>query len=59
MTAERIYCRWCGKRNRTASSWEQRSLAGVWQRLCVRCANQRLNNPWSALLAMRKVATPG
>jgi hypothetical protein len=47
-------CRWCGKRNRTASDWEQESLKRGWQRLCVACANKRLKNPYNALLPMRK-----
>jgi hypothetical protein len=50
-------CKWCGKRNRTASDWEQRNLSGVWQRLCVRCASRRLDNPWNGLLPMRKVGS--
>ena len=48
-------CHWCGKRNRTASDWEQEGFKG-WYRLCVRCANSRLRNPWNALLPMRKVS---
>lgn len=51
-------CRWCGK-NRKPSNWEQESLvgknAGQWLRLCDPCANRRLNNPWNALLPMRKM----
>ena len=50
-------CRWCGRRNRTASDWEQKNLSGTWQRLCVRCASSRLRNPWNALLPMRKIGT--
>jgi hypothetical protein len=49
-------CAWCGKRDRPASEWEQESLSDGWQRLCTRCAAKRLNNPWNALLSMRKVA---
>ena len=29
-----------------------------YKRLCVRCANRRLNNPYNALLPMRKITTP-
>lgn len=50
-----IRCEWCGKANRTASDWEQERLKGGWRRLCVRCANRRIGNPWSALLRMRRV----
>lgn len=50
-------CRWCGKHNRTASEWEQFSTYRDhgWMRLCVRCANRRLNNPWNALMPLRRV----
>lgn len=48
-------CHWCGKDRRRPSGWEQETLKGAWKRLCVRCANRRLNNPYNALLAMRKV----
>jgi hypothetical protein len=51
-----VKCHWCGKPNRRPSEWEQEGLKGGWYRLCVRCANVRLRNPWSALLNMRKVA---
>jgi hypothetical protein len=50
-------CHWCGKRNRTASEWEQEGLKGGWYRLCVRCASSRLRNPWNALLPMRKTGS--
>lgn len=49
-------CFWCWKRNRQASDWEQEHHAKGWQRLCKPCARVRLNNPWSALLGLRKVA---
>lgn len=57
-------CRWCGKPNRTPSEWEQQNLKGEWHRLCVRCANVRLRNPYCGLLTemtkvMRKVGTEG
>jgi hypothetical protein len=48
-------CFWCGKRDRPTSEWEQESLYDGWKRLCTRCATRRLNNPWNALLSMRKV----
>jgi hypothetical protein len=57
MTLDR--CFWCGQRNRQASDWEQENYAKGWQRLCRRCATVRLNNPWNALLSMRKVEVPG
>ena len=58
MTADKLNpCRWCGKRNRTASDWEQEGLKGGWYRLCTRCASSRLRNPWNALLPMRKVGS--
>lgn len=46
-------CTWCYK-NRRPSNWEQQTLNGVWKHLCVPCANRRLNNPFNALLTMRK-----
>lgn len=57
-------CHWCGKPNRRPSDWEQESLKGGWYRLCVRCANVRLRNPYSALLTevtkvMRKTVPAG
>jgi hypothetical protein len=51
----KIKCNWCGKPNRTASDWEQERLRGGWARLCVRCANRRLNNPFCGLLHMRRI----
>lgn len=53
--ADHPKCRWCGKR-RKPSNWEQNTLDGEWARLCGPCATKRLNNPWNALLPMRKVA---
>jgi hypothetical protein len=50
-------CQWCFKYNRTASEYEQRTLKGAWHRLCVRCANIRLRNPYNALLPMRKIGS--
>ena len=50
MAAETLNCHWCGKRNRKASEWEQEGLKGGFYRLCVRCANSRLRNPYNALL---------
>jgi len=48
-------CRWCNKPGRP-SDFEQETLGTrEWARLCLRCANKRLRNPWSALLPMRKV----
>jgi hypothetical protein len=57
MPAEVIRCYWCGKDRRRPSDWERQNLSGLWQRLCVRCAGKRLGNPWSALLAMRKIGS--
>jgi hypothetical protein len=37
------------------SEWEQKNLRGEWKRLCKPCARVRLNNPWNALLGMRKI----
>ena len=48
-------CFWCGRHDCQASDWEQDHYREGWQRLCKRCATKRLNNPWNALLAMRKV----
>lgn len=49
-------CAWCLKERRTMSDWEQETLSGEWKRLCKPCARTRLNNPFNALLPMRKVA---
>lgn len=58
-TAQKEICGWCHPptRRRTANSeWEQKNLRGEWLRLCNRCANRRLNNPYNALLNMRKIS---
>jgi hypothetical protein len=56
MKAERLErCYWCGRHDVPASEWEQEHRSGGWQRLCNRCARRRLNNPWNALLSMRKI----
>ena len=59
------YCTWCWPRPRIKrkanSDWEQLNLrTGEWKRLCNRCANARLRNPYSGLLTdilktMRKI----
>lgn len=49
-------CFWCGRHDCAASDWEQEHHAKGWQRLCGRCANKRLRNPYNALLSMRKVS---
>lgn len=48
-------CTWCLKPHRSMSEWEQKNLRGEWKRLCKPCARVRLNNPWNALLGMRKI----
>lgn len=51
-----MFCKWCGKHNRRESDWEQKNImTKEWLRLCIRCANSRLNNPFNALLPMREV----
>lgn len=50
-------CAWCGKDNRTPSEWEQKALSEEWKRLCLRCANSRLQNPYAGLLNIRRVRT--
>jgi len=57
MTGTLERCFWCNGRGRQASDWEQEHHARGWQRLCKRCARVRLNNPWSALLTMRKASS--
>ena len=56
--ADHPKCHWCGKK-RKPSDWEQEVLVaeepGVWAHLCGPCATRRLNNPWNALLPMRKI----
>ena len=54
-----IKCTWCGKDRRKFSKWEQETLGGEWKPLCSDCARKRLNNPWNALLNMRKITTGG
>ncbi|GAB3472139.1 hypothetical protein [Actinophytocola sediminis] len=59
MTAPWV-CPWCplphGPRTGTKpGAWEQQTLSGEWKRMCSRCSRRRLNNPWNALLGMRKV----
>ncbi|WRS29633.1 hypothetical protein U6G28_08905 [Actinomycetaceae bacterium MB13-C1-2] len=54
MTTKR--CEWCGKQRRKFSTWEQKTIStGKWEPLCDGCATRRLNNPWNALLGMRKI----
>ena len=49
-------CWWCGKERRHFSDWEHMPVCGrKWMRLCKPCATRRLNNPWNALLNMRKI----
>lgn len=50
----KIKCHWCGKKNRTASNWEQMSVTRGWLALCIKCANRRLKNPYNALLEIRE-----
>lgn len=51
-----LRCTWCGKDRRAFSEYEQREVTtGEWKRLCRRCANRRLNNPYNALLQMRRI----
>jgi len=56
MSGERYpKCRWCYK-HRKPSNWEQQDIhSDEYFRLCGPCATRRLNNPWNALLPMRKV----
>ena len=60
MSTDLTRCGWCGKPRRRFSEWEQQVLAGrnegQWKRLCNRCATRRLNNPYSGILPMRRVA---
>lgn len=57
--SEGFHCHWCArtyKTQRAASHWEQKTLStGEYKRLCNRCANRRLNNPYNGLLPMRAV----
>lgn len=53
-------CRWCGKDRKSMSDWEQQSIkSDEYFRLCFPCARRRLNNPWNAILPMRKVGADG
>jgi hypothetical protein len=54
-----VRCRWCGKDRREFSGWEQQHLkTNDYSPLCLRCASKRLNNPFNALLPMRKIGEP-
>ena len=59
MTVQQVqkekWCTWCMKNKIKNPEWEQNNLRGVWKPLCKRCANRRLNNPYNALLEMRKI----
>ena len=60
--ASPVNCTWCWPRPRIPrkanSGWEQRHLSsGEWTRLCNRCANIRLRNPYNALLHLRKIGS--
>lgn len=62
MSAALVRCAWCGKPRRTFSDYEQQVLVGPhdkgkWKRLCTRCANRRLDNPWGGLLPMRPIGS--
>lgn len=53
-------CGWCTKGRKGNSGWEQQTIGMFgkekrWMPLCKVCANRRLNNPYNALLGMRKV----
>lgn len=57
MKASEWHCAWCGKTyksEKSKSNWEQDSHRSGWQILCNRCANSRLDNPYNAILPMRK-----
>jgi hypothetical protein len=48
-------CVWCGKMRGKFSEWEQLHRApDGYELLCIPCADERLRNPWNALLHMRK-----
>jgi len=51
-------CTWCLKNKLKNPEWEQKNLKGKWKPLCSKCANRRLNNPYNALLDMRKIENP-
>jgi hypothetical protein len=55
--APRINCYWCSRSNRKPSDWELEVLAGIWRRVCTRCA-KKLRKPHNVLrVNMRRVAT--
>ena len=59
MSAEEWRCTWCGKYYKTPrlSGWEQQeSHTSEWREMCNRCATRRLNNPWNALLGLRRTS---
>lgn len=48
-------CEWCGKEKKAMSEWESEHLYKGWLPLCKPCATKRLNNPYNALLSMRRI----
>lgn len=51
-------CKWCLKHSIRNPEWEQKGLDGKWKPLCSYCTRRRLNNPYNALLDMRKTTPP-
>lgn len=54
------WCGWCIRHPRAIanSGYEQQNTSGEWKGLCKRCASRRLNNPYNALLNIRKSLMP-
>ena len=58
--SEKFRCPWCAKDRTKWSDWEQETLGlfgkpPEWKRMCTYCARRRLNNPYNAMLGMRRV----
>ncbi len=53
-------CKYCRRRDPATSDYEQMSLiSGEWSRLCLRCADKRLRNPFAgALGTFRHIVAP-
>ena len=64
MTPKSVHpdCHGCRRGKLVNPEWEQETLAlygkpREWLPMCRRCATRRLNNPWNALLTMRRIGS--
>lgn len=54
-SVEKWRCGWCGKYRTKSPEWEQMTIRGKWLPLCSYCARRRLDNPFNALLNIRRM----